>query len=739
MIDNKNQCNDLSQAIGQLQQQLRAGEKAQRQQCLTQALLNAVDLEIALIDDKGTIIALNDAWEAHKWYEAGSSIRLGDDLIAYCRQAETDPVFGQTAMLVSSGLTDLLQQKRAAFSLEFEQPKKTGSDWYLLKAHPLHVEHFSGAVVSRLDITRRKQAELLMQQRHDRIATKVRQSVADLQLFEKIFHSALEGITVTDSSGTIINVNDAFTRITGYSREEALGQNPRILKSDRHTDDYYRQMWNQLVSDGVWEGEIWNRRKNGEVYPEWLSINAITVPEDGTINYVAVFHDITQLKEKEARIEHLAYRDALTGLPNRALMLDRLEMALKRAERGKSGVAVLFVDIDNFRHINDSLGHPIGDQLLCEVANYIAGQLRSSDTIARIGGDEFVIISLFSQHTEVLALADRIHSSFKKFFPIADHSFYVTLSMGIAVSPDDGESVHRLIQNADLALHQAKAQGKNCYRLFDSGMNTRLVERLKLENELRDALKQGDIQVYYQPQINLKSGRVVGFEALARWTRRDGTLVPPDQFIPVAEESGMIDQLGMYVLDQACRQTRELAEAGFGGLRVSVNLSAVQFRDSHLASKIIGLITALDFDPAHLELEVTESLMMNNLAVVEKTLNELAQKGIRISIDDFGTGYSSLTYIKRFPISALKIDRSFIRDIAEDLNDRAIVEAILDMARALKLETVAEGVEEVRHQLFLAEHHCDLVQGYLYSRPLPYSQLLDFLKSFPGTVTAGSP
>lgn len=725
-----NSSRPLIVSIGQdITAQFDLEQDVEKQRHLTQAIINAIDVQIALLDQDGTIVALNEAWESSNWTAVSDQPPLifGTNLIEEFRST---PATGKhpCASEIIDGLNAVLSRAHSCFNLEYETISKGRSTHNLFKVHPLSLDHFRGAVVSQLDITRRKQAELALQERHDIIATKVKKSTADLQLFEKIFHSALEGITVTDTNGVILNVNEAFTRITGYSRTEALGRNPRILKSDRHDDEFYQQMWIQLATVGIWEGEIWNRRKNGEVYPEWLSINSIIVPEDGTVNYVAVFHDITQLKEKEERIEHLAYRDPLTGLPNRALLLDRMEMLLKRAKREEKGVAVLCIDLDNFKNINDSLGHPVGDQLLCDVASQLSGLLRSSDTIARISADEFIAVCPFEQDIEVLTLADRLQKSFQQIFHVQNHSFYLTLSIGIAVFPADGTTGDKLIQHADIALNQAKAQGKNRFRLYDEEMNSALVSRLNLERELRDAVEEGTIKVHYQPQINLTTGKILGFEALARWTRQDGSVVPPDQFISIAEETGVIDQLGLHILTQACRDMQTLAAAGFPGLRLSVNLSAVQFRDHKLAARIIDAIKELEFDSFLLELEITETIMMTNLQLIEATLNQLHSQGMRISVDDFGTGYSSLAYLKRFPIAALKIDRSFIADIANDSNDKAIVEAILTMAKALNIETIAEGVEDEEQQAFLAERGCDIVQGYYYSRPLPLDQLLFFMQ-----------
>ncbi|MEG6507304.1 sensor domain-containing protein [Nitratidesulfovibrio sp. 1201_IL3209] len=540
------------------------------------------------------------------------------------------------------------------------------------------------------------------------------------RLFERVFRNALEGICITDPEGTIMAVNPAFTTITGYPAEEAVGHTPRILKSHHHDDAFYEDMWRALVEDGRWEDEIWNRRKNGEVYPEWLSISAIPGPTGRTEYYVAVFHDITELKAKESQIQHQAHHDALTGLPNRALLRDRLGMAINGARREGRKVAVLSVDLDNFKQVNDSLGHMVGDIYLQQAAEQMRQMVRPQDTLARVGGDEFVVVLQdVENERDAAQVAERLLARFTDPVRVQEHELFVGASVGIALFPDDGDDPDTLVRNADIAMSRAKEQGKRRYHLFTPAMNERAVRRLSLEGDLHRALAAGDITAHYQPRVDLHTGLITGMEALARWTRADGSQEHPAEFIPLAESTGLIVPLGEHMLRLACAKTRALCDAGHTDLHVAVNLSPHQFRHPNLVGMVADVLAETGLPPYLLELEITESTIVTDVDHAIRKLNQLAEMGIALSVDDFGTGYSSLYQLKNLPLTSLKIDRSFIRDIPDDPNDAAIAATIITMADRLGLRVIAEGVETPEQLNFLLLEGCHEVQGFLFSRPLP--------------------
>ncbi|MEW5773027.1 MAG: EAL domain-containing protein [Thermodesulfobacteriota bacterium] len=557
----------------------------------------------------------------------------------------------------------------------------------------------------------------------------------ELLLAAEVFEHSLEGIVITDHHGDILKVNPAFTSITGYTQDEVLGRNPRLLKSDRHDSTFYREMWRSLEVNGRWTGEIWNRRKSGESYPEWLTISAVRDADGDTTHYVGVFHDITEAKESEEQIRFQAHHDALTGLPNRLLLKDRLTVALSHAQRTGHKVAVLFMDLDNFKTINDSLGHIVGDWLLQSVAYRLLKLMREEDTVARLGGDEFVaMVEDVEDVREVVNVAQRILAAFASPVSAGNHSLFVTTSLGITLYPDDGRDPDTLIRNADMAMYQAKEAGKNDYRLFTPQLHENVTRRLALEGRLRKAVENGDLIPFLQPKAELAGGRVNGMEALARWPQEDGSLVSPAEFIPLAEDTGLILPLGEIILEKACMAARRLAEAGHGDLALAVNLSPRQFRQQDLVPRILDVLERTGLAPSRLELEITESTLMADIDKTVDKLRELAGHGIGLAVDDFGTGYSSLSYLKRFPLRSLKIDQSFVRDITRDENDANIVRTIIDLARNFGLEVVAEGVETPEQLAFLRGHRCHTAQGFLFSRPLPEAGFLEYLRRTGGVV-----
>ncbi|MBX9633612.1 MAG: EAL domain-containing protein, partial [Magnetospirillum sp.] len=524
--------------------------------------------------------------------------------------------------------------------------------------------------------------------------------------------------------------NPAFSLLTGYSFEEVRGKNPNILKSGRHDEAFYKRMWESLDARGVWQGEVWNRRKNGDQYPEWLTINVIRDDEGNVSQYAAVFTDITERKKTEERIKNLAYFDVLTGLPNRRLFTDRLQVAMANAHRHGSALAIMFLDLDLFKRINDTLGHGIGDQVLVETANRLGLCIREGDTVARLGGDEFVILLPELDHLEDAAkLAERVIAHVKQPFAIDDHELYVTTSVGIAVYPDDGLTFEALIKNADTAMYRAKDLGRNNYQLYTPSMNARSFERLTMESALRHALSRDEFTLVYQGKVDMVSGRLSGVEALVRWRHPEMGLVMPTEFIPLAENMGLIGDIGAWVLKAACRQCKSWHDLGLPPVRIAVNVSALQFREGDVPDIVQEALAESGLSPHYLELELTESVLMQRVEEVAQVLRDLRQMGVHISIDDFGTGYSSLSYLKRMPIDALKIDRSFVNDIMENGDacngeGAEIVSTIINLAHNLRLRAVAEGVETREQANFLRERGCDEIQGYLISRPVSGEDLV---------------
>jgi diguanylate cyclase (GGDEF)-like protein len=499
-----------------------------------------------------------------------------------------------------------------------------------------------------------------------------------------------------------------------------IGKNPSVLSSGRHGASFYAELWAKLLQDGHWQGEIWNRRKSGEAYPELLTITAIRDIEGSLTNYAALFSDISELKENEERIRHLAYYDPLTRLPNRRLLEDRLHVALAHAHRNRLQMAVLFIDLDRFKRINDSLGHEIGDRLLVTIAERLCSSLREDDTVARIGGDEFlVVLSEIDGPDAAAQTAHRLIEALKRPVTVQTHELVVTTSIGISLYPDDSDSATELIKNADAAMYRAKATGRDSFQLYEPEMNARSLEHLALETSLHRALERGELRVHYQPVVDPARRRVVGAEALLRWQHPELGLMAPADFIPLAEESGLIVPIGEWVLRSACRQLAQWQRAGRPGFRVAVNISARQFRDPGFVAMAERVLRESDMDAFGLTLELTESMLMDDAQETIDLLERLKGLGFRISLDDFGTGYSSLSYLKRFPIDELKIDRVFIRDIERSADDAAIVSALIGLAHSLRLQVVAEGVETPAQLAFLSTRACDLVQGYHFSRPLP--------------------
>jgi len=556
-----------------------------------------------------------------------------------------------------------------------------------------------------------------------------RDNEEQLRLAWTVFRNSVEAIIITDARQRILSVNRAFTDVTGYSAEEALGLTPRLLKSGHHDRSFYEAMWQDIESHGFWQGEIHDRRKDGTLYPSALSISAVHDKAGRITHYVAVFSDITERKASEARIAFLAQHDSLTGLPNRALLHDRLDQALANAARQGTRIALLFLDLDRFKTINDSLGHMMGDQLLQGVALRLSGCVRETDTVSRQGGDEFLIVLTHVEMPDDAArVAEKILDRLRPPFDIDGQQLGTSFSIGIALYPEDGNTAESLMKNADTAMYHAKENGRNTYRFFDERMNVNALERLHLENGLRLAMENEEFLVYYQPQVDLASGRIIGAEALLRWFSGVMGGISPARFIPLAEECGLIVPIGEWVLHTACRQARKWQDEGLPAIPVAVNLSALQFRRADIVATVSRALQESGLQGCWLELELTESLLMQSGPEVEAILSRLKALGVRLSIDDFGTGYSSLAYLKRFPVDRLKIDQSFVRDITDDPDDAAIVRAIIQLGRSLRLEVIAEGTETPEQMDFLRYERCTAAQGYLFAPPLPAEAVTELLR-----------
>ncbi|WP_233080522.1 EAL domain-containing protein [Rheinheimera soli] len=554
----------------------------------------------------------------------------------------------------------------------------------------------------------------------------LRSSESSLRLAYKVIEASHDAVMITDERGIIQSVNPSFCKLTGYSAEEAIGQTPNLLSSGEHDQNFYQQMWQRLQQQGYWQGEIWNKRKNGEIYPEWLSISAVR-GENAEINqYAAIFSDITERKKREKKIHELAYFDELTGLANRRLYQDRLEQALANAKRHNHQLAVLFLDLDLFKRINDTLGHQAGDEALRQVARRLQKASRAGESVARLGGDEFtVLVPECNGIEEIEKLAQRIVAQFELPFQIQHNELVLTTSVGISIYPQHGSTASELLKFADAAMYQAKESGRNKYSLYTSCVGQRNDEALQLEQALRKALAQQQLEVHYQPKIALRTGQLHSLEALVRWHDKELGQVPPERFIGIAETLGLIQQLGQQVLRQVCYQLQAWAEFA---VPIAVNISAKELDDPLFITHLTQILAETAVDPKLLELEITEScLLPERETQTRHVLQQLRQLGIRLAIDDFGTGYSSLSYLRHLPINSLKIDRSFIKALPDNTSDKQITTAIIAMANALGLDVIAEGIETAAQQEFLLAAGCQFGQGYWFGKaqdPLKITPLL---------------
>ncbi len=565
----------------------------------------------------------------------------------------------------------------------------------------------------------------------DRNNQRMETAEEDLLLAGKVYENSLEGILVTDPLGDIQSVNPAFCQITGYNEAEVIGKNPRLLKSEHHDAAYYEKMWSSIKTTGKWQGELWNRRKSGDTFPIWQTISAIKDDAGEIIHYVAIFFDITERKLADEQLEHQAQHDALTGLPNRMLFDSLLRQILREEHRTHQQTAVVFMDLDRFKEVNDTLGHPVGDMLLQEASRRLRSCIRDSDVLARMGGDEFTLILLdVNGINDAAYIAEKIIRSLNEPFILQGHECSVGASLGISMYPTDGTDAEALIKCADTAMYRAKETGRNNYQFFTHSMGDELMLRMQMKKAIDEAIKKGEFQLYYQPKINLSTGRCIGAEALIRWVLPNNELIMPDTFLPLAEETGQIIEIGAWVLHEACHQLKAWHDGGYKNHSLAVNLSARQFESNTLIEQLMQALEETGLDPSFLELEVTETCAMKDSDKSIEILENIKKLGIKVSIDDFGTGYSSLSYLKKFPVNTLKVDRSFVRDIPDDADDMAITTAIIQMASNLDITVVAEGVETKEQGEFLTGRDCAVAQGYFFSRPLPIDEYMIWLKGY---------
>jgi diguanylate cyclase (GGDEF)-like protein/PAS domain S-box-containing protein len=662
-----------------------------------QTLSRAVEqspVSIMVTDKKGLIEYVNPFFSKITGYQAHEVLGKNPSILAAPEQKEE----------AHSQMWSQLKEGQPWYGEFFNLRKNGEKYWESASISPIveedgEITHF---VAVKEDITSHK--EILTQ----------------LKLTAGVFDTASEAIMICKSDKTIERVNASFSDITGFSQDDVIGKKPSVLKSGRHDETFYQDMERKLDVEKKWQGEIWNRRKNGEIYPQWLSIKAITDDQGETVRFVCLFTDITHRKRNEERILYQASYDALTGLPNRTLFMDRLRTAIVRAERSHTQFALLFIDLDRFKHVNDTLGHAYGDMLLQEASKRLQALVRKTDTVARLGGDEFtVILTDLQDYKFVESVAESLLENLSAPYHLDNNMGFVSASIGITIFPNDGKNLEDLLKNADTAMYQAKENGRSLSQFFTSQMNEEALERRMLETALHQALEREEFALHYQPIIDAQSGILTSCEVLLRWHHPEHGNVYPDKFIPLAEDTGLILPIGEWVLERACFEAMNWARKNKTPPNVAVNMSSRQFQRENVTSLVQRTLEKTKLPPERLTLEITESLLIVDDDSIITQLNEIREMGVGLSIDDFGTGYSSLSYLRRFPVTTLKIDRSFILDLTSDEEAAAVVYAILSMAQSLKLKVVAEGVETQEQLERLRDAGCEYIQGYYYSPPVP--------------------
>lgn len=679
---------------------LQALEQARRNNEATlRTLLDNLPYRAWLKDKEGRFLAVN-----HEFARAYSDLSP-EDLVGQIDQQVLPPEIAARCRAADQAIMASGKSQYVEESLLENQEER----WLETFRTPIFDSHghLLGTTGLARDITERKRVE------------------EALALAASIYQTSSEAIMVTDADNNIVDVNPAFTRLTGYEREDVLGQNPRLLQSGRQDKSFYQQMWHTLLREDRWQGEIWNRRKSGEFYAQWTSLSVTRHPDGSVHRHLAQFSDITDKKLKDELIWKQANYDTLTGLPNRRLFHDRLEQEIKKAHRTRHSLALMFIDLDRFKEINDTLGHAQGDQLLVEAALRILGCVRETDTVARLGGDEFtVILPEFNSTMHLERIVQNIIQRLSSPFTLnSEEVGYVSASVGITIYPNDAQDMPELLKHADQAMYAAKTEGRNRFSYFTASMQQEAHEKLALSNDLRQALTNNQLEVYYQPIVELSSGHIVKAEALLRWHHPQRGDISPAAFIPLAEEAGLISEIGSWVFREAITSVERWRRKYGRLIAVSVNKSPAQFTEqSNNADSWISTLDTMGLPGNSIAVEITEGLLLDKSVTVQKRLLEFRNHGIELSIDDFGTGFSALSYLKRFDIDYLKIDRSFIHDLTEDESDKALTEAIIVMAHKLGIRTIAEGVETQAQYQLLQTFGCDYVQGFLFSPPLPESK-----------------
>lgn len=704
-----------------LAEQKRIESALRESELLKGSVLSSAAHAIIATDPQGLITVFNSGAEALLGFSADEIV--GKETPARFHDsdelsARTEALSNELGFAVTPGFETFVTRTRLNHKpdeQEWTYVRKDGSRLsVLLSITAMHDTsgQISGYLGISTDITARKKA------------------LAQLDLAAKLFEQGSEGVFITNPEHRIVMVNQAFIRITGYSAEEAIGQTPQLLSSGRREELNHTTILAILDEEDSWQGELWSKHKDGHIYPRRTSVCRVRNASGETTHYITNFSDITEAKEAEAAIMRLVHFDQLTGLPNRTLLNDRIEHTLGRAKRNHEQFAVLFLDLDRFKNVNDSLGHRVGDELLIQLARRLKQALRDEDTISRLGGDEFILLLPGTDAIGAAHVAGKLLEVTSPPYCIDQHELTCTSSVGIALYPADGDTLESLSMRADTAMYRAKKAGRNTFRFFTNEMQTSSTRTMKVEHALRHALHDAELCLHFQPQLSLDDGQIIGAEVLLRLTNSELGTISPAEFIPVAEESGLILPIGKWVLHAAARQMRLWLDAGLAPMVVSVNLSAVQFRQADLIHVIAQILQEENLPASHLELELTESVTMDNPLEAISVMRQLHELGVRMAIDDFGTGYSSMSYLKRFQAHKLKIDQSFVQDITTDPDDEAIVTAIISLARSLGMKTIAEGVETREQLEFLRAKGCNEMQGYYFSKPLPANEFEAFVRDF---------
>jgi len=589
------------------------------------------------------------------------------------------------------------------------------------------------------EISRRQEAELALKTSNEELELRVENRTDAIKKLSSAVEQTDDMVVITDPQGIVEYANPSFIKHSGYSDKEIMGANIGMMKSGLHDGRFYKELWKTITSGNSFQEIFINRKKSGDIYYEEKTITPLKDSNGTILNYVSTGKDISERMQIQEKLHHLATHDVLTDLPNKLMILDRLTHAIEQSSRNNLKIALMFLDLDQFKHINDSLGHITGDTLLKTVAIKLQDCIRNSDTVGRFGGDEFAIVMEgLKDVSEINVVAQQVLDAVSEPLVAEGYEIISSASIGVTIYPDDGDNVNTLLKNADVAMYRAKDKGGNSVQFYTQDMTTHARQRMEIQHRLNHALERNEFLLHYQPRIDVKTGKITGMEALIRWDNPDIGFQNPDSFIPILEETGKIIEVGKWVMQEACRFNTGLGKKGIKPLRISVNLSARQFHDDNLTQNLEEMFTQCNLDAQHLEIEITESLLVDNVEKAIITLEKIHQLGVYLSIDDFGTGYSSMSYLKKFPIDAIKIDRSFVNGLPDDKDDIAIVNAILALGKNLGIELIAEGVETAEQAAFLQTNGCDELQGYYFSRPLPDEKFIEFLLEYNHGTASGS-